>query len=83
MKIVRKGSEEARNELPSLLEAAERGQSTIISRRGRPIAALVPIAEMRGQDRQKSLIALKGSGRGLWGQDSGVSLRKLREEWDR
>ena len=39
----RKGAEEARNQLPDLLEAAEKGRSTIITRHGRPVAALVPI----------------------------------------
>jgi prevent-host-death family protein len=39
----RKGAEEARNQLPDLLEAAERGRSTIITKHGRPVAALVPI----------------------------------------
>jgi prevent-host-death family protein len=46
-KISHKGSEEARNELPSLLDEAERGQATIITRRGRPIAALVPLDQYR------------------------------------
>jgi prevent-host-death family protein len=83
MKILHKGSEEARNELPTLLEVAEGGQSTIITRRGRPVAALVPIAHLRSMERQKSLLSLKGSGRGLWGKDSGGTLKKLREEWNR
>ena len=41
--ILRKGAEEARNQLPDLLDAAEKGRSTIITRHGRPVAALVPI----------------------------------------
>ena len=41
--ILSKGAEEARNQLPDLLEAAEKGRSTIITRHGRPVAALVPI----------------------------------------
>ena len=39
----RKGAEEARNELRDLLTAAEKGRATIITRHGRPVAALVPI----------------------------------------
>lgn len=35
-----KGSEEARSQLPALLSDAERGRSTVISRRGRAVAAL-------------------------------------------
>ncbi len=45
--VQRKGAEEARNQLPDLLEAAERGKSTIITRHGRPVAVLVPIDEYR------------------------------------
>jgi prevent-host-death family protein len=41
--ILRKDAEEAGNQLPDLLEAAEKGRSTIITRHGRPVAALVPI----------------------------------------
>ncbi|MBW0006044.1 MAG: type II toxin-antitoxin system Phd/YefM family antitoxin [Hyphomicrobiales bacterium] len=40
---MRRGAEEARNQLPYLLEAAERGRSTITTRHGCPVATLVPI----------------------------------------
>jgi prevent-host-death family protein len=79
----RKGAEEARNQLPDLLEAAEGGQSTIITRHGRPVAALVPIETFNATVRQQSLLPLKGSGRGLWGNDSSATLRKLRDQWSR
>lgn len=79
----RKGAEEARNQLPDLLEAAERGQSTIITKHGRPVAALVPMEAFKATARQQSLLPLKGSGRGLWGKDSTKTLRKLRAEWSR
>ena len=60
----RKGAEEARNELPDLLAAAEKGQATIITRHGRPIAALVPISAYGSSVRQPPLLPLKGAGRG-------------------
>lgn len=82
-KVQRKGAEEARNQLPDLLEAAEEGKSTIITRHGRPIAVLVPIDEYRPSGRQASLMPLAGSGRGMWGKDSTRTMRRLREEWDR
>ncbi|WP_170153362.1 type II toxin-antitoxin system prevent-host-death family antitoxin [Roseiarcus fermentans] len=40
-----KSAEEARNTLPQLLDVAERGSATLITKRGRPVAALAPIAE--------------------------------------
>src|SRR5437764_14700374 len=54
----RKSTEEVRNQLPDLLDAAEKGQSTIITRHGRPIAALVPIAAYSVAVRQHPLLPL-------------------------
>ena len=79
---IRRGAEEARNQLPALLAEAERGRTTVITRHGRPVAALVPIGATSGL-RQKALIPLAGSGKGLWGKDSTRSLRQLRDEWSR
>jgi len=79
----RTGAEEARNQLPDLLDAAEKGRSTIITRRGRPVAVLMPIEAYSSAGRQQPLLALAGSGRGLWGKDSARTLRKLRDEWSR
>jgi len=79
----RRGVEDARNQLPALLAEAERGRSTIITRHGRSIAAIVPVDRTAGGLRQKSLLRLAGTGKGLWGRDSAKTLRKLRDEWDR
>jgi prevent-host-death family protein len=79
----RKGAEEARNELPDLLAAAEKGRATIITRHGRAVAALVPIGAYGAAVRQPPLLPLKGSGRGLWGGNSTEAIRKMREEWNR
>lgn len=79
----RKGVEDARSQLPALLAQAEKGRSTIITRHGRSIAAIVPVGQAAGVLRQKSLVALAGSGKGLWGRHSARTLRRLREEWDR
>ena len=81
--MLRKGVEEARNQLPDLLDAAEKGRATIITRHGRPVAALVPISIYESAGRQQSLLPLKGSGRGLWGKDSTRTIRRLRDEWTR
>jgi len=79
----RKGVEDARSQLPALLAEAEKGRATIITRHGRSIAAIVPVDRIAGGRRQKSLVALAGSGKGLWGKHSTGTLRRLREEWDR
>lgn len=83
MIIPRKGAEEARNQLPELLDAAESGRATIITRRGRPVAVLSPLGEHVAIDAQISLQALEGSGHGLWGNDSAKDLDAQRDEWIR
>ncbi len=81
-KIPRKGAESARSQLPSLLDAAQSGRSTLITRRGRAIAAVVP-ASVLETARQRSILELAGSGKGYWGRDSSATLRRMRGEWSR
>ncbi len=77
---VSKGAEEARQQLPAILAAAAAGQTTVITRHGREIAAVVPAAAIKSS-KQASLLDLAGSGRALWGSDSGQTIAELREEW--
>lgn len=70
---------QAREEFPSLLEAAEAGTETIITRRGRPVAVLGPVSLRRGRERT-TLDSLIGSGAGLWG-DARSHVREQRDEW--
>ncbi|MFN2375315.1 MAG: type II toxin-antitoxin system Phd/YefM family antitoxin [Candidatus Binatia bacterium] len=77
-----RGAEEARNQLPQLLAEAEKGQSTIITRHGRSVAALVPLDQLGGRQ-QRALTTLAGSGKGLLGRDAGRAVQRLREEWNR
>jgi prevent-host-death family protein len=81
--VPHKGAEEARNRLPELLDAAEKGRTTVITRHGRAVAALVPIGTYESRHKQQSLLSLVGSGRGLWGSDSAITVAALREEWSR
>ena len=82
-KLERKGVEQARNQLPKLIEAAEAGSATVITKRGRPIAALVPLDSYNAAPRQQSLLALAGTGPKLWGRNSGRTIGELRDEWSR
>jgi prevent-host-death family protein len=38
------GTFEAKNRLSELLDKAERGEETVITRRGRPVAKLIPLS---------------------------------------
>jgi len=66
-----------------LLAEAEKGRSTIVTRHGRAIAAIVPLQQAPLRAQQKSLLSLAGAGKGLWGANSTKTLRRLRDEWDR
>lgn len=70
---------QAREEFPSLLEAAESGLETIITRRGKPVALLGPVSLRRPKE-HVSLLALQGSGKGLW-ESAGAHVKALRDEW--
>jgi prevent-host-death family protein len=80
---LKRGAEEARKTLPELLDAAENGRTTVITRHGRPVAALVPIGAVHAPTGQKSLLPMAGSGRGLWGSNSTETIAALRDEWER
>jgi prevent-host-death family protein len=43
------GAFEAKNKLSNLLERAERGEEIVITRRGKPVARLVPVRETADQ----------------------------------
>lgn len=47
------GSFEAKNRLSALLERAERGEEIVITRRGRPVAKLVPFADVNDQEQAR------------------------------
>jgi prevent-host-death family protein len=76
------GAEQARSHLPELLEAAHHGSSTIITKHGRPYAALVSLSQSEAPRKGSSLLDLKGSGKGLWGRDSARSVARMRDEWE-
>jgi prevent-host-death family protein len=76
------GAEQARATLPELLDQAHRGRVTVITKRGRPYAALVPAERARSGARRLPLLSLRGSGAGLWGDDSRALVARMRDEWE-
>ncbi|MBS0212896.1 MAG: type II toxin-antitoxin system prevent-host-death family antitoxin [Proteobacteria bacterium] len=77
-----KGAEEARQQLPAILSAAESGRTTLITRHGRNVAAVVPVSAVQRRS-AVSLLDLAGTGRGMWGHDVSRSIAKQRDEWNR
>ncbi len=76
------GLEQARSELPRLVTQAQAGETAIITRHGRPCAALVPLEQLAAQARKGRLLALRGTGIGLWGPKPAATVSELRREWD-
>lgn len=76
-----KGIETARKELPALVEQAHRGEVTIITKRGIPYAALVPLSAVPQKQAKLTLTQLRGSGRKVWREDAGLAVERLRGEW--
>lgn len=76
------GLEQARVNLPSVVAQAHGGEMSLITRHGKPYAAIVPVSvAMAGRGRSK-LLDLRGSGKGLWGDSVSQTIRALRDEWD-
>lgn len=80
-KVRTEGAEAARRKLPSLLDEAHRGTQTIITRRGKPYAAIVPVGDVRQNKGRLDIRSLRGSGKGLWGRDARLTVDRIRKEW--
>lgn len=77
------GAEDARKQLPALLNAAIQGRTTIITKHGRAVAAVVPADSIASAKKQSPITIIAGTGKGLWGKDSSKAVAKLRDEWSR
>jgi len=75
------GAEEARTLLPELIERAHRGERSVITKRGKPYAEVVPVGTTTDGKARLAFLSLAGTGRGLWGRDSRKVLKRLRDEW--
>lgn len=73
------GVEETRTRLAEILGAANRdGVVTIVTKRGVPYAAVVPVPEALRQ--APTLSELRGSAEGCYGDAAGF-VREMRDEW--
>ncbi|TVR43465.1 MAG: type II toxin-antitoxin system prevent-host-death family antitoxin [Planctomycetota bacterium] len=76
------GVESARSHFSELLEQAHRGTPTVITKHGKPYAAVVSVEAVAASRRGISVLALKGCGAGLWGEDPAKTISELRDEWE-
>jgi prevent-host-death family protein len=82
-KDVHYGLEQARSHLPSIVAEARAGKRSIITRHGKPCAAVVPLNEVVKPPGKRlgGILALRGTGKGLWGKNSSKTLADLRDDW--
>ncbi|MGO8719641.1 MAG: type II toxin-antitoxin system Phd/YefM family antitoxin [Acidobacteriaceae bacterium] len=73
------GSFEAKTHLPALLERVQRGERITITKRGVPVAMLVPAQPQSRQGRKQIIAELKEFGRGH-SLPRGMTVRDLIEE---
>jgi prevent-host-death family protein len=81
-RVPKEDSEEARKRLPALLDRANRGQPTLITKRGVPYAAIMPVDALVRQPAGISILNLRGSGKGLWGKNVKAWTKRIRNEWE-
>lgn len=85
MPITHLGLEQCRIKLPAMAALAHSGSPSIITRHGKPYAALVSVHALEkatASQRKTSLLALAGTGQGLWGKSPSKTIADLRDEWD-
>jgi prevent-host-death family protein len=68
------GSFEAKTHLPKLIDAVVGGERVVITRRGKPVAMLVPVDE--AATAREAVARLRSLRQGLtWAGDDGMSVR--------
>ena len=79
------GLEQARAQLPHIAAEARAGHTSVITRHGKPMAAVVPIsflwAHQAGRIRKGGILALRGTGLHLWPEGAGQTVADMRDEW--
>ena len=75
------GIEQGRNTLPQLALRAFGGEPCVLTKHGKPYAAIVPLEMVqRAQMRKSSFSALRGTGKGLWGDAPAQMIADMRDE---
>jgi antitoxin (DNA-binding transcriptional repressor) of toxin-antitoxin stability system len=76
------GLEQTRIHLPAILSRAHAGSTSVITRHGKPYAAIVPLTHLKNAAHSTGFLALRGTGKGLWGGSPSQTIDALRNEWD-
>ncbi|MDA7417629.1 type II toxin-antitoxin system Phd/YefM family antitoxin [Xenophilus arseniciresistens] len=77
------GLEQGRNNLPELASRANAGEPSLLTRHGKPYAAIVsPTLLAQATRRPSNFLSLRGTGTGLWGSSPARHVADLRDEWE-
>ncbi|RYF81808.1 MAG: type II toxin-antitoxin system prevent-host-death family antitoxin [Comamonadaceae bacterium] len=77
------GLEQGRNHLPELASRANAGEPSLLTRHGKPYAAIVsPELLAKATRRPSGFLNLRGTGTGLWGATPARHIADLRDEWE-
>ncbi|MEO8249586.1 MAG: type II toxin-antitoxin system Phd/YefM family antitoxin [Burkholderiales bacterium] len=83
MRVNTVGLEQGRSTLPELAAQANAGRPTLLTRHGKPWAAIVsPEMLDKAMTRRADLLSLCGTGKGLWGDDPAKWIDEIRDEWE-
>lgn len=75
------GIEQGRNTLPQLALRAFGGEPSVLTKHGKPYAAIVPLEMVRrAQSGNAGFLALRGTGKGLWGAEPVQLIAEMRDE---
>ncbi len=75
------GLEEGRSTLPALASRANAGQPSLLTRHGKPYAAIVSPEVLLKSRPRTAFLALRGSGKGLWGPAPARAIAQSRDDW--
>lgn len=75
------GLEQGRATLPELASRAHAGEPSLLTRHGKPYAAIVPPSVLARTRPRARFLTLRGSGKGLWGEAPADAVAVLRDEW--
>jgi antitoxin (DNA-binding transcriptional repressor) of toxin-antitoxin stability system len=76
------GLEQGRNTLPELALRAHAGEPSLLTRHGKPYAAIVSSDVLLKARSGAQFLSLRGTGKGLWGKSPAQSIAESRNEWD-
>lgn len=76
---------QAAAQLSRIVRDAQTGQTSLLTLRGVPVAALVSVEQWQQRRTEVSshagILALRGTGRGLWNTGSETTVSTLRADW--